>query len=306
MKFIDIGANLLDDRFLHGIYRGKFRHAPDLPHVMERASATCIDKLILTAGTLEESRKAVQMARQWRNEFPQIDFRCTVGVHPTRCQQEFEDANDMTPDQVIQELLEIVKDGMQDHTVVAIGEIGLDYDRLEFSSADIQQKYLKLQLEALEHQGLPLFLHNRSVGTDLLDILRGLSTTRHKGVVHSFDDSLELAQQFIELGFDIGLNGCSLRTEENLQVVRELPLTSIQLETDCPYCEVRSTHAGYSWVQTKFEAKAEKKYEEGFCVKNRQEPCHVIQIAEIIAGVKNIPLEEVTEQCYQNSMRVFF
>lgn len=64
------------------------------------------------------------------------------------------------------------------------------------------------------------------------------------GVVHTFDGSAEQAEALIKRGFFLGLNGCSLKTEEQLKVVKELPLEKIMLETDAPWCEIRPTHAG--------------------------------------------------------------
>jgi TatD DNase family protein len=317
LRFVDIGANLLDERFTAGVYRSTFRHEPDLDDIIRRAVATGVNRIVLTAGTVLESRQAVRTARELRAKFsPDCQFYSTVGVHPTRCLQVFQadsDEHDSNGDNraaaLLEELLEIARDGMMDHTVVAIGEIGLDYDRLDFCPADVQKKYLIAQLKCLaEPTGLPLFLHNRNVCSDLFDIL---CQYRHlwsgSGVVHSFDDSLELARNFInELNLYIGLNGCSLRTDESLRVARELPLNRILLETDSPYCEVKKTHPGYSYIQTHWlDAKVEKKFERGKTVKSRQEPCHIIQVAEVVAGVKQLPLKEVAGACYQNSLDLY-
>lgn len=70
---------------------------------------------------------------------------------------------------------------------------------------------------------------------------------------------------------------------------------------------MRPTHAGYKYIQTQapFPARAEKKFERGCCVKNRQEPCHIVQVAEIVAGVKDVPLHTVAAACYENSLRLF-
>jgi TatD DNase family protein len=308
---IDIGANLLDDRFLHGIYRGTPRHESDLVQVWQRAHDTGVRRIILTAGTVEESRQAVQMARQWNcaPDNPGIRFACTVGVHPTRCQQVFVD-NDKSADDLLQELLDIAQDGMTDGTTVAIGEIGLDYDRLEFCPKNVQHTYLIQQLQCLaKPTKLPLLLHNRNTGDDLYQVL-----VEHKdcwmtggGVVHSFDDSATLATQFMQdLGLYIGLNGCSLRTIESLQVVCEsIPVDRILLETDCPYCEIRSTHPGHLHVQTTWPSKAEKKFVRGHTVKNRQEPCQIRQVAEVVAATKNMDLQELTEVVYQNTCRLY-
>jgi TatD DNase family protein len=313
-KFVDIGANLLDERFTEGSYHGKQRHEPDWEAVLQRASDNGVSHIILTAGTIRESRRAVELVRELRLKNETIYFGCTVGVHPTRCQQEFVDKNDndndndASPDQLLKELREIAVDGQTDKSVVALGEIGLDYDRLEFCPKDVQKLYLEEQLKSFhsveELRQLPLFLHNRNVGSDLLDVLKDKEEGT-RGVVHSFDDSLDLALQFIESGLYIGLNGCSLKTEEHLKVVKDLPLDKILLETDCPYCEIKASHAGFGYVTTKFEKKVEKKFELGKMVKGRNEPCQMIQVAEVIAGVKGVTVKEVADACYDNSMRLY-
>jgi TatD DNase family protein len=316
IRLIDIGANLLDDRFTKGIYRGAFRHEPDLDEIIARAVHVGVKRIVLTAGTRDESRVAVQMARLWNEKYGGgggggeniIHFSCTVGIHPTRCQQEFVDASN-DADEILQELLEIAKNGQEDGTVVAIGEIGLDYDRLEFCPKDVQHTYLIKQLQVLAvNTGLPLFLHNRSVGHDLYDVLKEhRGCWKSGGVVHSFDDTLQLANMFInDLDLHIGLNGCSLRTDESLAVCRDLNLNRILLETDCPYCEVRRAHPGHGYIRTHFDdAKAEKKFQRGCTVKSRQEPCHLIQVAEIVAGVKDLPLEHVADTIYQNTLQLY-
>mmetsp|Transcript_6777 Transcript_6777/g.13970 ORF Transcript_6777/g.13970 Transcript_6777/m.13970 type:complete len:336 (-) Transcript_6777:81-1088(-) len=314
MQFVDIGANLLDERYTDGIYFGKKRHEEDFDLVLERALEAGVTHVILTAGTLRESKKALELVETYRakNDAPDIFLGCTVGVHPTRCQQEFIDNCDETTsaETVLNELAELLVRGRKSGCVVAIGEFGLDYDRLEFTPKDLQLEFFRKQLDRFlvdENIGkLPLFLHNRSVGRDLLEILvEQKDKLQICGVVHSFDDSLELAQEFIDLGLYIGLNGCSLKTEENLKVVKQLPLDKILLETDCPYCEIKATHAGHQFIQTTFAKKPDKKYEEGKLVKGRNEPCQIIQVAEVIAGAKGISVEEVAQACYQNSMDMY-
>jgi len=388
-KFVDIGANLLDERYTDGIYYGKKRHASDFEQVIQRSVEYGVTHLILTAGTLHECKEAIRVVREYRNKWSQNNSRssennnnddrnktqpppplflgCTVGIHPTRCQQEFidnlitddDDDDDVDGDSnskcsdnkdhdqiqttttrtttatdVLEELYVLAKDGVTDGCVVAIGEIGLDYDRLEFTSKSIQIKFLKRQLQLFSSPlflgssrtnsnsenntsiteaetkvaSLPLFLHNRSVGRDLLQILQQERQQRgDRGVVHSFDDTIELAFEFIDMGYYIGLNGCSLKTQQNLDTIQLLPLSKILLETDCPYCEIKASHAGYQYIQTSFQSqkKVEKKFERGKLVKGRNEPCQIIQIAEVIAGVKSIPVEDVIEKCYENSMKLY-
>jgi TatD DNase family protein len=307
-KFVDIGANLLDERFTLGEYRGKLRHLPDFHQVVERANHVGVRHIVITAGTLKESKQAVKRVRELRQgNTANVQFYCTVGVHPTRC-NEFLQKN---PDQHLQELLEVAIDGSRDGTVASVGEMGLDYDRLQFCSKETQKTYFERQLVLSKETNLPLFLHNRNVGTDVYDVLAANGDKWSKAVIHSFDDSLELATKFIDLSHDvyIGLNGCSLRKAENLEVARQLPLDRILLETDCPYCDVKRTHAGYKYVTTQFDTIAEKKCNPdelpGCCVKGRNEPCQIVQIAEVVAGAKGISVEELAKACYANSLRLY-
>lgn len=305
LKFVDIGANLLADQF-EGTYFGKERHAPDLDKVvLTRSLESGVTHIIVTAGTLQESKDALKFVRRQREVFPGITFGCTVGIHPTRTAQEFGDFTDQT--KICQELVELVEDGMTDGSVVALGELGLDYDRLEFSDKESQVQGLHAQFQAfsgISKPLLPYFYHNRNVGTDLLEAIRQDPSRQH-GVIHSYTDGLELAQQFIDLGLYIGLNGCSLKTEENLEVVKRLPIDKILLETDCPYCEIKATHASFKYIQTQFPKKPDKKYDSDSLVKGRCEPCQIVQVAEVVAGVKGMSVQEVADQCYQNSLKLY-
>lgn len=109
----------------------------------------------------------------------------------------------------------------------------------------MQLTYFERQLDLVELYDLPLFLHCRNSFEDFLDIVkRNASKIRRGGVVHSFDGTLDQAKAFIELGFYIGINGCSLKTEEQIQSVAQIPSSHILLETDCPWCAIRPSHAG--------------------------------------------------------------
>ena len=119
---------------------------------------------------------------------------------------------------------------------VAFGEIGLDYDRLFLSGKEQQLKYFELQLDLAVELQMPLFLHSRAASEDFENLLAArLPRLPKKGLVHSFTGTPEEMKRLVDLGLDVGVNGCSLKTEENLAVVKEIPLERIQIETDGPW-----------------------------------------------------------------------
>jgi TatD DNase family protein len=83
---------------------------------------------------------------------------------------------------------------------------------------------------------LPLFLHSRAASEDFERLLKPrLEKLPRKGLVHSFTGTMEEMRRMLDLGLDVGVNGCSMKTEENIEVVREIPLERLQIETDGPW-----------------------------------------------------------------------
>lgn len=295
-KLIDIGANLTDPVF-RGIYNSSQKHVDDFEEVLNRAQERGIEKMIITGGTLEESVKALEIAKNRPNLFS------TVGCHPTRC-NEFLDYKDGA-----QAYLNQLRDLALNNSskVVAIGETGLDYDRLHFCPKETQKIYFEKQLSLAKETGLPLFLHNRNSIDDFLDILRRnqdkFSTTG--GVVHSFDGTREDVGRILDLGFYIGINGCSLKTDANLEVVKTIPIDKLMIETDCPYCEIKRTHASFNYVKTIFD-KNKNATNPKQLVKNRNEPATLIQVLEVLSVLKDQDIEILAEQIYINTNKLFF
>ena len=125
-------------------------------------------------------------------------------------------------------------------TATAYGEIGLDYDRLQLCPKDIQLKYFEAQLEVAKEVQLPLFLHSRAAHADFVRCLRGvlgedLGGIGKGGLVHSFTGTVEEMRELVAMGLHVGVNGCSMKTEENLEVGKAIPLDRLQLETDGPW-----------------------------------------------------------------------
>ena len=331
IKFIDTGANLLDSMF-RGVYRGSQKHADDLIHVLSRAWETGIQKIILTTGSLSEAESAITFCRQYidhedarkgyqkahpseesaepehkpylqssmLSQRPHNRIFTTVGVHPTRC-MELEKGGDA----YLEQLLKLAKE-YKGKSVVAIGECGLDWERLEFCPKDVQLRWFEAHFTLAEQTGLPMFLHMRGSAEEELQLL---SRHRHRfsgGVVHSFDDTVEVAHRILDLGLYIGLNGCSLRTEASLEVVKALPRERILLETDAPWCDIRPTHAGFKHVRSQMPAVKPEKFVLGQRVKGRNEPSNILQVCEVVAGVRGESVAEVAAYCWQNTLDLFF
>ncbi|CRK48043.1 hypothetical protein BN1723_016833 [Verticillium longisporum] len=190
---------------------------------------------------------------------------------------------------------------------------------------------------------LPLFLHSRAAHEDFRRLLQekfgpGLEKLERGGVVHSFTGSIEEARELMDLGLYIGINGCSFKTAENCEVVKQISLDRMMLETDGPWCEIRPSHEGYKLLlekkpETNGEAapadaskpqpKSKKnqkkepeiperwkivkkeKWQEGAMVKGRNEPCMIERVAKVVAGIKGVSVEEVCEAAWKNTNKVF-
>ena len=123
------------------------------------------------------------------------------------------------------------------------------------------------------------------------------------GVAHSFTGTEAELAALLDLGLHIGVNGCSLKTEENLATVAKIPRDRVLLETDCPYCDCKATHASARLVRTQPDAvKKPEKYEDGKQVKGRNEPANVVQVAEVLDALLG---EGAREAATANALRLF-
>lgn len=171
---------------------------------------------IVTCGCDTES---TEFAKNLSVEFDFIYF--ASGFHP----ENLED--------VSLEALNEIERLAQHKKCVAIGEIGLDYHWMN-STKEVQKDFFRAQIELAKRLNLPVIVHDREAHGDTLDILK---ETKPTGVLHCFSGSAEMAKEIIKLGMYIGLNGVVTfkNARKSLEVVKEIPLNRLVLETDCPY-----------------------------------------------------------------------
>uniref|UniRef100_A0A0E0EEJ3 TatD related DNase n=1 Tax=Oryza meridionalis TaxID=40149 RepID=A0A0E0EEJ3_9ORYZ len=292
VKLIDITVNFTDGMF-RGIYHGKQCHAADIPAVLARAWASGVDRIIVTGGSLKESREALEIAETDGRLF------CTVGVHPTRC-GEFEESGD--PEGHFQALLALAKEG------IAKGKQWESVVWIMIDFTFVHRMYFKKQFELAEAVKLPMFLHMRAAGEDFCEIVSENLYRFPGGVTHSFTGTAEDRDKLLSFeNMFIGINGCSLKTSENIEVLQGIPAERMMIETDSPYCDIKNTHAGIKFVKSVWPSKKKEKYEPDSTVKGRNEPCLVRQVLEVVAGCKGIAdIKGLSKTLYHNTCRLFF
>ena len=165
--------------------------------------------------------------------------------------------------------------------VVAVGEIGLDY-YWDNEAHDLQKKWFIRQLELARELGLPVNIHSRDAAEDTFQIMKKHAKGL-KGVIHCFSGSKEMAQEYVKLGFCIGVGGVvTFKNGKKLkQVVEAVPLTSILLETDCPYL-----------APVPYRGK-------------RNNSAYLKYVAEEIAALKGVTYDEVVAQTEKNAMEMY-
>ncbi|KAI0673344.1 Mg-dependent DNase [Trametes maxima] len=305
----------LTDPIFRGYHHGKRKHDDDLDAMLERARAAGVKSMIITGGSLHESREALQLAQQ-------LGFYATVGCHPTRSAQfdQFRGG----PEKYLEELDNVIAANLIGKgRVVAVGECGLDYDRTHFAPEDVQRKHFRSQLALAKKYHLPLFLHSRAAHKDFVKILceegfdkdGGRAVGGRGGVVHSFTGAAEEAIELMDMGFHIGINGCSLKTADNLATTKTIRPEKLVLETDAPWCSMTSTQASKAHLASLPPAlnalyfpagKKPEAFVYGQPVKGRNEPAAIGGVAWVVCKLHgDVPLEKITEKAWKNTVELF-
>ncbi|MFQ5771486.1 MAG: TatD family hydrolase [bacterium] len=235
----------------------------DRDEVIQRAFAANVKKIITIGIDLETCRKAIALAEKYDGLY------AAVAIHP----------NDATKfnDRVVAE----VKELSRHPKVVAIGEIGLDFYRNR-STAEMQKQAFYQQLKLAKEVDLPIIIHNRQAGREILDVLQLEGTEGLTGVFHCFSENKMIAEEILQVGFHISFTGnLTFKKSELPAVAQSVPLNRLLLETDSPFLSPEPKRG------------------------RRNEPAHVVYIAQKLAEITDTNLSELEKITTANALRLF-
>jgi TatD DNase family protein len=250
---IDSHAHLDDKRF-----------DGDRDRLIKSLKENGIELVINPGADLQSSIKAVSLAEKYENIY------AAVGVHPHSA-KEMDDST-----------VEILKSFTHRDKVVAIGEIGLDY-YYDNSPRDIQRKRFIEQLNLAKEVDLPVIIHSREAAQETFDILKDAQDGTLEGVLHCYSGSVEMAKEYIKLGFYISIAGpVTFKNSRILkEVAKEVPLDKLLIETDSPYLTPEPYRG------------------------KRNEPIYVRYVAGTIAEAKGLEFAEIEKITSRNTKKLF-
>ncbi len=235
----------------------------DREALMQEIEEQNIGTIVNSAADWDSLTEVVELAEKYPFVY------AAVGLHPDEVKV------------LNEEKFSFLKEQCQKDKVVAVGEIGLDY-YWDNTPRDIQEKWFIRQLELARELDLPVIIHSRDAAEDTLRIMKqhgeGL-----RGVIHCFSYSKELANEYVKMGFYIGIGGVvTFKNGKKLkEIVKEIPLERILLETDCPYL-APVPHRG-----------------------KRNSSLYLPYVVQEIAELRGITCEEVVEQTEKNGKTLF-
>lgn len=241
--------------------------AARMPEVLAKMAENQVTHALCVSVDLPDFPRVLALAEQYPHIY------ASVGVHP-----DYAD----TPEPTVDGLVELAAHPK----IIAIGETGLDYYRLE-GDLEWQRERFRVHIRASRITGKPLIIHTRAASADTIRIMReegaGVDAGGVAGVMHCFTESLAVAEAALEMGFYISFSGIvTFKSAKDLQAVaRAVPLERMLIETDSPYL-----------APVPFRGRM-------------NEPGYVRHVAEFLADLKGVPLEQVAARTTANFRRLF-
>ena len=232
----------------------------NIEEVLKNAKKSNVNRMINNGCDKKSNEEVLELTKNYENIYG------AIGIHPENIEEYKE------------EDLKWIEENLKQSKIIAIGEIGLDYHYTKENKTE-QIKLLERQLKIAEQYHLPVIIHSREATEDTINTLKKYKVT---GVIHSFSGSLETAKIYIKMGYLLGINGViTFKNSKLKDVIKEIPLESIVLETDSPYL-----------TPEPFRGK-------------KNEPARIKEIAEFICDLKGISLEDLATITNNNIKRIF-
>jgi TatD DNase family protein len=249
----------------HAHIQGK-EYVGETEAVLERARQAGVEQIIVVGGAGDMSSNTTAVALA--DSFPGV--YATVGMHP-------HDAKDVGTEELAR-----LKELAAHPKVIAVGETGLDY-YYNHSPRDVQSRVFTRFVQMARETDLPIVVHERDAARDCAELLRSEGSGKVRGVIHCFTGDYAAARDYLELGFYISLSGIiTFKNADALRsVVQRVPLDRMLVETDSPYL-TPVPHRG-----------------------KRNEPAYVRWVAETIAKIKTISIEDVARTTTRNVQDLF-
>lgn len=220
------------------------------------------DGIMIASGCdLKTNKEVIELVNKYDNVYG------TLGIHPEEIEN-FKESD-----------LKFIEDNLNNKKIVGIGEIGLDYYWVKDNKEQQKELFIK-QLDIAKKYNKAVIVHSREAIQDTYDIIKKYNL---KGSIHCFNSSLEMAREFIKIGYKIGVGGVlTFKNSKKLQeIVKDIDLKYILLETDSPYL----TPEPYRGQKNK--------------------PSNVYYVALKIAELKNLSIETIINQTEQNALKEF-
>lgn len=264
MSFQDIG--IFDT---HAHYDDS-RFDGDRAEVLAKIRAAGVKKVVNIGCNMESSRKSAGMSETLEG------FYAAVGIHPS-------DAGECDENALRE--LEALAAGKR---VVAIGEIGLDYYWNDFPK-EIQKETFVRQLELAEKMDMPVVIHSREAAADTFTVMKAHAERlsgagkKVKGVIHCYSGSAEMAEDYVRMGYYLGIGGVLTykNARKTVEVVERIPLTYLVTETDCPYLSPVPNRG------------------------KRNDSSNIRYVIEKISEIKAVSAEEVLLQMWENAHSLY-
>ena len=232
----------------------------DIDEVIERAKANGIKMIVVNGYNMKSNREVLDLVKKYDIVYG------AMGIQP-------EELDDYT-----EENLEFIREHINDDKIVAIGEIGLDYHY--DTDRDKQKELFKRQLDIAQEYNKPVIIHSRDCIQETYNILKEY---RVKGIMHCYSGSVEMAREFNKLGFLLGIGGiCTFKNASRIiDVIKNIDISYIVLETDCPYL-----------APVPYRGK-------------RNEPAYIPVILQKICEIKGLNYKEVEDVTTLSVLRLF-